>query len=240
MTTETDLNRARTVIARLTPRLIEMALRDIDTNVRSNALAVIADIDKSGILEDENGIPNLQISRLIFDKEPKVRRAVGGFVRSLWEQRVDSLKSEWSAAKPAIKKRAGKVTDDEMEARFGYKALATLLLETAESIDKAGDQAESSKQAERFNAALAGRATAAVEALWDTFEELEQWENLVEYLLLDHSQAGDIWLLEEQEESLLLQVLVACIKWDNTVCRFKADIILTTRTGMRKTNRPRS
>jgi hypothetical protein len=58
-----------------------------------------------------------------------------------------------------------------------------------------------------------GRATAAVEALRSSIEGLADWQELVDYLLLDHSTAdSDMWLLAEEEEDFMIQVLIACIK----------------------------
>jgi cohesin complex subunit SA-1/2 len=83
-----------------------------------------------------------------------------------------------------------------------------------------------------------GRISLAVEALWDEVEPIGDWEALLDLLLLDHSaseedsQVGtaprarvrangkkhtddfvvdDAWRLEENEESILLEVMVAAI-----------------------------
>jgi len=179
-----------------------MSLRDVDLNVRVNALNLIADLDKTGVF-DEDTSQRSKISRLVYDSEPKVRKAVSGFFHGLWEQRIHDLKSAWSGGR---KKKGKAPKEDEVETRFGYKAIAVLLLETARMLDPNGADL----------AKAASRATAAVEALWDQFEELQNWEELAEYLLLDHSE-DDAWLLEEDEETLLLSILVACIKRDDTV-----------------------
>ena len=196
-----------------------MALRDVDINVRVHALGVITEIDKTGILQDEEGEQREYVVRLVFDHEPRVRKAVGGFVRGIWQQRVEDLQSQLSGARGNKKKRAAGGDDAEMTKRSGYKALAGLLIETARSLEKPNDDPESSKRAGVVSSAAQAktRATAAVGALWDSFDELQEWEGLIEYLLLDHSDAEDMWSLDEEEESLLLQVLVACIKQDDTV-----------------------
>lgn len=179
-----------------------MSLRDVDLNVRVHALNLIADLDQTGVF-DEDTTQRSKITRLVYDSEPKVRKAVGGFFHGLWEQRVQDLKLAWNGGR---KKKGKAPKDDELEIRFGYKAIAVLLLETARTLDPNGSDF----------AKAASRATAAVEALWDQFEELQNWEDLAEYLLLDHSE-DETWLLEEEEETLLLSILVACIKRDDTV-----------------------
>ncbi len=81
-----------------------------------------------------------------------------------------------------------------------------------------------------------GRVTLAVEALWDQLDPLKDWEGVLEILLLDHSAGGesqaqngrvngkedsppepvtvvqDSWRLEEGEETILLEVLVASVR----------------------------
>lgn len=80
-----------------------------------------------------------------------------------------------------------------------------------------------------------GRTALAVEALWDEVEPVSDWEGLLDLLLLDHSAAEDgiesrgrgrangkssakdsvvdeAWRLEEVEESVLLEVLVASLR----------------------------
>ena len=83
-----------------------------------------------------------------------------------------------------------------------------------------------------------GRVALAVDALWEEVEIVSQWEELLDLLLLDHSASGEesqlevsprarvrangkkrnddflvdeAWRLEEVEESILLEVLVAAL-----------------------------
>jgi cohesin complex subunit SA-1/2 len=83
-----------------------------------------------------------------------------------------------------------------------------------------------------------GRIALAVDALWEEIEPVSQWEELLDLLLLDHSASGEesqlaatprarvrangkkrnddflvdeAWRLEEVEESILLEVLVAAL-----------------------------
>ena len=237
------VSRARSVILRLTPRLVQIALRDVDLSVRVHALSVIAQIDEKGILEDADASQRPKVARLIFDREPRIRKAVSSFIRGLWKERVDQLKSEWTSARPNVRKRAGKATEDEMEERFSIKALASLLVETGDSLD---ESAETSRQGGMVAgvAQIITRAGAAVEALRGEFEQLlREWERLVEYLLLDHSEGRDMWLLENDEETFMLQVLVACIKQDEEVRPYLSFLMagLTDRSlpRTRKTFEPR-
>ena len=213
-----NLTRAQNVIVKLAPRLIEMALRDVDLPVRVHAIALITQVDKTGVLADEHEDQRQRVARLVFDNEPRVRKAVGGFIRGLWQERVERLQTQWAGSKQSKKKRAANVSDEDREERLKYRALAQLLVEISDALDSTSDAASSSRQdGSPGTARLLARAKAAVEALWSEFEELQEWQKLVEFLLLDHSQADDLWLMEEDEESMMLLVLVECAKQDDSV-----------------------
>ncbi|KAL7422630.1 cohesin complex subunit [Cryptotrichosporon argae] len=193
---------------RLISRLVEMALRDVDTSIRVNALKVITTIDETGVLQDEDEGQETResVARLLFDVEPRVRRAVAPFVKNLWDERVAKLTTSFESYKGTKKKRAEAVGETAVQ----LKPFATLLVETAKAIDD--EQPGSSKVALPASDGTT-RAAAAVEALYDSFECLQDWQGLVDYLLLDHS-SSDEWLLEDDEEDFMIDVLVACIKRD--------------------------
>lgn len=204
-----------------------MALRDVDLSVRVTALSVIALIDRTGILQDEDEELRVKVARLVFDHEPKVRRAVGGFIHGMWEEKVEKLKSDWRNAVGGKKKRGANFAEEDMQAMLEWKALAGLLVETAGSLDSSMTEASSSKRPSLAapSSQSMTRASAAVEALWTDFEMLQEWEKLVDYLLLDHSTARqDMWLLEEEEENFMIQILIACIRTED-----KVNLICVTR-----------
>jgi len=197
-----------------------MALRDVDLSVRVTALSVIAVIDKTGILQDEDEEPRDKVARLMFDHEPRVRKAVGGFVHGMWEEKATKLKTDWAGARGSKKKRGAGIVEGEMNAMLEWKALATLLVDTANALEGPAAEASTSKQSSLVPASSQSmtRATAAVEAIWERFEALQEWEKLVDYLLLDHSTAEqDMWLLNDDEEDFVIQVLIACIKKEDKV-----------------------
>lgn len=214
---------ASTVTLRLAPRLIDMALRDVDVNVRVTALHAIALIDKSGILADEGDNEREKVAQLVFDAEPKVRKAVGTFWKGLWEERVESLKSDWAGARGNKKKRAQGITGEAMDQLLEAKALATLLVDVAGGLEKSDDVGTSRAGmllGMKKGDGTGGRAVAAVEALYAEFDILQDWERVVDYLLLDHSTCEqDMWLLNEEEEDMLLQIAIACVKTEDKVSR---------------------
>jgi cohesin complex subunit SA-1/2 len=242
---------------RFKARLLEMATSDVDLAIRVAVIHVLGAIEGHFPLEDAE---KEKLCLLLFDEEPRVRRAVGPFVRAVWEEDVDARLG--AHPKPSAK-------DTE---RIGLKTLGTLLVRWGRALDTlAGDAAESelgdaagaaaprgaeedeedgvngpSRRANRRKEVIAlvtdkkpGRVALAVEALWTELEPLSDWEALLELLLLDHSvpedesqvesgprararangkkhgdefQVGDAWRLEEVEESVLLEVLVAALR----------------------------
>ncbi|KAF8717150.1 hypothetical protein AX14_012211 [Amanita brunnescens Koide BX004] len=251
-----------------------MATMDVDVSVRVPVIHVLAAIDGYSLLEEEE---REQLCLLVFDEEPRVRKAVSGFVRGIWEEAVDERsagKKGWSAK------------DKE---RVGIKALAASLVQWGKTLDKMvgddsdsevldinegaeGDDDEGRTQMRRLQrqrkelVALTrdavGRTALVVEALWAEVDPVREWEDLLDFLLLDHSAAAngmdedelperpgasvrrgngrredgesaengesensavvvidEAWRLEEVEEGVLLEVLVAAIR------RAKADAI---------------
>lgn len=198
---------------RISSRLIEISLRDVDTNVRIHALKALALLDKTGVLQDEDDDQRNRVVRVVFDQEPRVRRAVGEFVKGLLAEKVEGLESTWSAVKGTKKKRGSKISERDMRTYLGWKALSTMLVETYHELDSR--EAGTSTAPTVPVSVSMGRATAAVEALRGSIEGLSDWHELVDYLLLDHSTGDqDMWLLGDEEEDFMIQVLIACIKAD--------------------------
>lgn len=227
-----------------------MALRDVETSVRTYAIAVITSIEQSGILNDDDNADEkrIKIARLVYDQEPRIRKAVGGFVRAMREEKVEELGKDVESLKGARKKRADKIAEDEMQSRLKWKALASILVETSHSLDEGEQNAGSSKlpipngkPGDSLN-----RAAAALESLRPEIEELQDWEGLVEYLLLDHSDSSEeLWLLDDDEETTMLELLTACVKRDSSgVSTNPATDCITAlankRRTMRNTSPPRS
>ena len=172
-------------------RLVQIATSDLELSVRVAAIQVLVAIDSHSLLEDEQ---RDELCLLVYDGEPRVRKAVAGFVRGVWEEAVEDRmvgrKSEGDKAK-----------DTE---RIGIKCLATLLVKwgkrtskvlgSAEDLDSESDSEESPVEdtknkdiARLVSAHHKGRIALAVEALWDEVEAIGDWEMLLEHLLLDHS-----------------------------------------------------
>lgn len=220
---------------RFKPRLVEMATGDTEVHVRIAVVQVLHAINTHGLLEDEQ---TAKLCLLVFDEEAKIRRAVSGFVKGVWEERVE----ERLVGKRATPKEKGMV---------GVKSLMMLLVQWGRALDSGRNvddedvpddesQSEVSSRRPKTRAIAAlvgtkqkGRTSLAVEALWDEVESVSDWETLLEVLLLDHSAAGEApssqsrkrktttkqkdpvdeaWRLEEVEEGILLEVFLAALR----------------------------
>lgn len=238
---------------RFKPRLVEMAEADIDIHVRVGVLNVLEAIEKTGMLGEEE---RERLGALVFCSEAKVRKAVGGFVRGVWEEWVDERAVDMGGKSDADK------------ARMGIKGIAALLVKWGKALDdtageRSDEEEEDSEQkrarnkteiaslaAERSKTQGEGRTALATEALWDELEPMSDWNGILDILLLDHSASADSqaplagkkgkkgkskgkgraapaaddedddtqsllvddsWRLDEVEEGVLLELLVASI-----------------------------
>ena len=219
---------------RFKPRLVEMAVGDVELSVRVAVVQVLQTIDGHGLLEEEQ---RQQLCLLVFDEEARVRRAVSGFVKGVWEESVEE-------------RLVGRRPTDSDKHRAGIKALGMLLVSWGRALDKSmgetdGDdddldlgEGTSKRVRAKEVASLVGhnpkgRTALVVEALWDEVEPVRDWETLLDVLLLDHSAADDgsrptsrskgkqaamedpvdeAYRLEEVEEAVLLEMLVATLR----------------------------
>ena len=231
---------------RFKSRLIEMATADTELSIRVAVIQVLGAIENHFLVTEERE----KLCLLLFDEEPKVRKAVSHFVRDVWEEAVGDELSE-----------RHKPTDKDQE-RIGLKLLAALLVKWTKALDNLSGDADESELGDgpgnddtvdgpvrRANqrkevlglvgAESRGRVALAVEALWDEVDTISDWELLLDILLLDHSASGEdsqanltsrpkskangkkrnvdfvvdeAWRLEEDEESILLEVLVAVLR----------------------------
>lgn len=125
-----------------------MAVRDIDLRIRIQAIHVLCQLDASGVLQDEEEEQRYHMACLVFDREPRIRKAVGGLIRSMWEEQVEEMKSK-DESEPVVaagkkKKRAKQAEEDEeddadelmreREQRIGWKTLASLLIQLSNQL----------------------------------------------------------------------------------------------------------
>uniref|UniRef100_D8Q7N8 SCD domain-containing protein n=1 Tax=Schizophyllum commune (strain H4-8 / FGSC 9210) TaxID=578458 RepID=D8Q7N8_SCHCM len=222
---------------RFKPRLIEMATSDIEVSVRIAVIQVLSAIDDASLLEDDE---RDKLCLLIFDPEARVRKAVSEFVAGAWKESVDE-------------RLVGVQPSSSDKSRIGIKALAILLVRWGQTLDADSEETESQQDAADDDVSEAAKArrkevgvllansprnriTLAVDALWDVLDSVQDWEGLLDLLLLDHTAAeeavgssspskrrraneknagpeavNDAWRLDDEEETILLQVFVAAV-----------------------------
>lgn len=213
-----------------------MAFHDVELSVRTVTIEILGYIDQSGMLEDEQ---RRQVGLLVFDAEVRIRKAVAAFFDARWQEEKEEMVEEIEASQrrgnPSSDENHGEEARNVLNARVGWKALASMLVRFSQALDNAsapsGSQDLSAKEDSRSLQGLGGgmiggvgRIALAVDSLWDKVGPLRDWEGLAEFLCLDHSQKDmqvdenlgreeeDGWKLEEDEEGCLLDVLVAGLK----------------------------
>jgi cohesin complex subunit SA-1/2 len=231
------LSGLRTFTERFRSRIVEMATNDSDPTVQADAVLLLDLLREAGFLEPDDIDA---IGRLIFDAEPRLRKAVVGFFGENIKDNYD-LKLEELGGDEALEEMIGQELDEDdfdspRKEWLKFKCLAEIL----QSYD-AYDELESAvvQRPGTDNYILLPdrldqtRFSLASEALYDCVPELKDWEVLSGYLLYDHTQSTsgkrkggkrngaslnanqpfqDACKLDEKEEILLLEVLNTCVK----------------------------
>lgn len=207
---------------RFRPRLVEMATRDADSSVRAATVELLDVVREVGYLEPEDVDT---VGRLLFDSEPKVRKAVVGFfvenISDLYEAKLEEL-----GGKEVVTEA---LDGDDDGPTMGWVKLKCLVevLATYDLADGAEpeDEAVSGEKTVLKGGDAESRFSLAGGVLWDAFEELADWEGVARYLLFDHSAHAEepeeeedvqkrvkgMVALGAREEAILLQVLNASV-----------------------------
>ncbi|KAK0664304.1 Cohesin subunit psc3 [Lasiodiplodia hormozganensis] len=228
---DTDkLGGLRTFTERFRSRIVEMATQDADAHVRAASVDLLDLLRQAGLIEPDDVD---SVGRLIFDADPRVRKAVVEFfsenIAEITEQRIDEL-----GGKEALDE-ALEGDEDYENPRLEWLKLKSLV-ESLSAYDEEGQSLPS--QIERVPMSnsymlvaggMESRICVAAEALYDEIPEIQEWEVIAGYLLFDHSQstAGaqqngaaddpetllkEECKLNEKEEIILLDILNASVK----------------------------
>ncbi|KAF2273148.1 STAG-domain-containing protein [Westerdykella ornata] len=220
----------KTFTERFRPRVVEIATHDAETHVRAAAVQLLDTLREAGFLEPDDVD---SVGRLVYDAEPKVRKAVVGFfaetINSVYEQKIEDMGGQ-EAVDEALEQ------DDEDEAQpdsrlewLKLKCLVEQLVaydsEDSELPSQIERRGPSGTELGLVIAGVESRFFLAAQALYDAIPEVRSWEALAQYLLHDHSQtveneAGEdvVGMLQEncklddREEIVLLDVLTASVK----------------------------
>lgn len=230
-----------------------MATADTELSVRVAIIGVLAAIDEQGSLEDAHEEERETLCLLVFDEESKVRKAVSGFVKRIWQEIVEER---------LVGKKNAKGKERE---RAGVKALGTLLVRLAKALDKvvnSQEEEDDDSGPKEVQALLRSdpktRTALVVQSLWDEVDPVREWESLLDVLLLDHSALDGVsgsqtargkkkkgkqpangdaegdaegdadsvvdeaWRLEDSEEAVLLEVLVASLRQAKALAQITA------------------
>lgn len=217
---------------RFKSRLVEMATRDADTSVRSATVELLDAIREVGFLEPAD---IETIGRLLFDSEQKVRRAVVGFfvenINDLYQEKLEDLGGE-EVVQEALGDEA---SNEEYEGPTLSWIKVKCLVEALAAYDQSElDELEDAAPEKNSNIVMkvgevVSRFSLAGAVLWDTLDEVRDWEGLARYLLYDHSasradgedesdddedikkQVKKAIALDAKEDVILLQVLNASV-----------------------------
>lgn len=222
---------------RFKAQLVRMAVGEVDLSVRIACIHVLRQIDKHGLLEDAQ---RDEVATLVFESERRVRQAVAGFFEGLLDELVTERETELDAVTGVrgieLKAQLALKCLAELLVRYG-RALDGIEDghddEDRDELDPGAAEIVEEVKSHR------GRVAFAVEALWDQVDVLRDWQGIMDFLLLDHSATGadstpkaknkgrkgkgkaaagagddDVdpaCRLSEDEESLLVEVLVASL-----------------------------
>lgn len=224
-----DASKLGHFIDRFRPRLMEMATQDLDVSVRVAAIGVIEALAEAGMLEPDEIDA---IGKLIFDSEPRIRKAIVKFfadcVLSVVEQKVEGIGGEEAVDEMFPESEEIEDTAPRKE-WLEVKALAeTLAVYESQLEDGAEENRHGLDMFADMTSAVAPetRMSLAAQVLYEKMETVKDWEILTGYLLHDHSastksksRANSATAAMRQhvapagqEEAILLEVLVAAVK----------------------------
>jgi cohesin complex subunit SA-1/2 len=210
----------RHFIERFRPRLVEIATRDSESLVRVSTIELIDLVREAGMLEPDD-IDT--IGKLVFDTDPRVRKAVVDFFSENITDLYDALVEEIGGPE-ALEEMPSIDDEDEFETPqpvwIRYKCLAESLLNyDTQDQDELPSQAN---QVDLSNSATESRFTLAAQAMYEKLPGLKEWETLAGYLLFDHTSNNATNDAEralrncvrpaDKEELVLLEVLNAVVK----------------------------
>ncbi|KAI1503577.1 hypothetical protein F5X99DRAFT_374809 [Biscogniauxia marginata] len=226
-----DAEKLAHFIDRFRPRLVEMATKDSETSVRVAAVSVVDILRASGMLEPEEVD---SISKLLFDSEIRIRKAVVGFFAELVQEFIDNKIDEIGGS-DALDEVFGDDDEDDYDSLrkdwINIKALAENLAVYDGQLDEEQDEIRHGLDvaADVVNANIPeSRIALAAQVLYERIPEVNNWRVLAGYLLFDHttssksrsaSKTNSIEAAtkkavapEPREEAILLEVLATAVK----------------------------
>ncbi|KAI9597701.1 hypothetical protein BDF19DRAFT_463614 [Syncephalis fuscata] len=205
------------LMERFKPQLLQLATREKDISVRVPAIQLSVILGRQGAWETDEERNSL--CRLIVHPQLRIQKAIGPFCAQI-------IKEEF--VEPALDEAKNKMNRQNTainESWITLKAFALFCLQSLKSVTTTDDNS---------NATLHGLTTISciVTALWHEVTGLKEWRSLIDLLAMDHStevgvrktrkrrstidqssmDSPSCYMLNEQEEAVLLNVLVISIQ----------------------------
>lgn len=218
-------------IDRFRPRLVEMATRDVEVSVRVAAISVMNTLRSRALLEPSEIDA---IGELIFDTEPRIRKAVVDFfvasVEDVFEAKVEELGGG------DILDEFDSVEEDDFSSPRREWVNVKCLAETLANYDAQIEERQPSASTQGLDLAVdllatpspETRISLASQVLYDKVDEVKQWQVLAGYLLFDHTTSSKSRSKSKpksseaafkkavapssSEEAILLKVLTSAVK----------------------------
>ena len=219
---DSKLNGLRQFTERFRPRMVEIATRDAELNCRISAIELLDVLREKGMLEPDD-IDTL--GKLMFDAEPRVRKALVPFfaasVEDSCQVKADELGEETIEELQPMMNAADNESPNLDWLRI--KSLAELLV-----LYDANDSSSKARKLDAGNlqeiiSTVESRCFLAAQSLFAQLPVVKKWEAIAGYLLVDHSQSNQnaedaeaqfrrLCSLADNEEVVLLDVLNASVK----------------------------
>ncbi|KAK6360644.1 hypothetical protein TWF730_006780 [Orbilia blumenaviensis] len=241
----------RSFTERFRERLVEMALQDADSGVRAETILLLNEVRKVGFLEPDDIV---NIGKLLYDADAKVRNAVADFfassVQENYDEQIEDCGGE-ETVKDALQ-TAGDLDDEDFEGHqlswIKFKSLVNSL-STYDPDDSVDSQARETNTKGVAALGLQSRFQLAGSALYKAIPQLHDWEDIAKYLLYDHTgnqmnNSDDetlSWIkrfcaLKAKEENILLHVLHASIT--SSLAAAADATAVTSRTKRKQSEAP--
>ena len=217
-----NMARLRAFTERFRPRMIEMGTKDADPAIRTSTVELLELVRRMGLLQpDDIDV----VGKLIFDTEPKVRKAIAPFFAANVEDTLEVVLDELGGAE-IIDETLG----DELEDHDSPRKLWLKLKCIAEVLDSYDSEASEENTpvpgVENLLSIgdLESRYSLAAQVVCEGIEEARDWEAIAGFLLYDLSARSRVQTddpveamkkrcqMTEKEEKLLLEVLLASVK----------------------------
>ncbi|KAI8387466.1 hypothetical protein BD560DRAFT_382586 [Blakeslea trispora] len=216
-------------INRFKSRIEEMALYDVDVSVRVHAIQLCSQLFKQGInILSDTGRDHL--SSMIASDAARVRKSAAPFVKSMLDTNVISPLLQSTTRALSSGRRSNVVVNKPW---VTYKAFAHFLVEQTatllESQKSKDDDHAMQLDLENLTSQLTEKRRLIianiVDALWEQLPELQDYQTMSDYLCRDHSKSlqdidqmdtgstiEDCYRLDEEQETVLIYVFVACLQ----------------------------